>query len=484
MLSTSGFPGVDGLAPAILEDAGKTVTAFPLDNHFRSLERFSPESFVDEVRTKGKAKEKGRPSVIAIMIDPLSLPALCSAPEGGETWFAQALGLISSQPAIELSTTNRVYKPKSWSARAYLSSGMTPYDHADSGDPADVRLLARTSIKKCLLDNWNTHNVYAKMMHVHVLVGQLRGDKSRKKNAREELWQAQQNEVFRSQGPQETPHSRLLRSQAYKHLLIAEKLSRVRGVFSPSVVTADFDLDTAREYLCQLEKINAYVHARGGRVFELDVFSVYRNYCDLCTGESGGLFLDHLYTDEELSALTEEAVLPNDEAFSSTPYQEISVDSSRQEIVLKSSSVFGALQQPISLKKQYAFRDEGLTVQYILKNESPLQLSGWFACELGLSLTKNRNKLPLMTVYTQDTRKDCLMERCTYRDVSWLQVADSGSLVTFTLEANENPSISVIPVLCSVESDSPDGVRLFLFWKAELGPGYETEKTVFFKIDS
>lgn len=242
-------------------------------------------------------------------------------------------------------------------------------------------------------------------------------------------------------------------------------------------------MDTQKEYLCQLDRINAYVHLRGGRVFELDVFSVYRNYCDLCD-DSGGLFVDHVFAQDDLDRLESSGELPAQPVFSNSTYQDVSFDSSRHEVFLRAHSTFGQLQQPLSLKKQYSFRNEGLQVQYILKNESPLALSAYFACELGLSLSKNRHKMPLMTVYTQDTRKDCEIERSFFRDVAWVQIADSGSLVTFTLEANENPSVSILPVQCGDKPASPDGVRVFLYWKVELGPGFETEKTVFAKIDS
>lgn len=483
MLATSGFPGVDGLSPAVLEDAGKTITAIPLDNHFRNLERFTPESFLDEIRGKGKGRDKGKDSILTVFINPLSIPALFCQQDGAPSWFEQLLELSAKLPMLELSLTGRVYRPKEGIPRAYLAGGMSPYDHDDVPDPVDVRVLARTSVKKYLLENKNTHTIYAKMMHVHVLVNQLRGDKARKKNAREELWQSQQNEVFRPIESADSQHSRSLRASAYKHLLIAEKLSRVRGVFSPSIIASDFDMDTQKEYLCQLDRINAYVHLRGGRVFELDVFSVYRNYCDLCD-DSGGLFVDHVFAQDDLDRLESSGELPAQPVFSNSTYQDVSFDSSRHEVFLRAHSTFGQLQQPLSLKKQYSFRNEGLQVQYILKNESPLALSAYFACELGLSLSKNRHKMPLMTVYTQDTRKDCEIERSFFRDVAWVQIADSGSLVTFTLEANENPSVSILPVQCGDKPASPDGVRVFLYWKVELGPGFETEKTVFAKIDS
>lgn len=480
MIETSGFPGVDGFSPVTIEDGGKTLTAVPLDNRYRFIERFSPESFFGELQS---IADPAQNRILVVFMDQSSVAPVFGG--AGPSWFETFVGLANgADSAIELSTVGRYLKNNSLFPRAYLSSGMSPWDQESTDD---IRIPARTSAKQCLVKSENLLNLYAKMMYVHSLVNQLRGDKSRKKNAREDLWRAQNSEVFSLDG--ERPDiRRALRTGAYKYLLMAEKSSRVRGVFSPSINAFDFDMDGQKEYLSQLDSLNIYVHPRGGRIFELDVLSAYRNYGDMNLGEAG-LFIDHLVLPEEIGAFENDRIPPLKGVFSQSLYQEVALDPGRQEIQLKANGLFGAFQQPVSLRKQYSFRNEGIQVQYILKNDSPLTLSSVFLIELDLSLSSNKNHVPLMAVYAHDNREDNVVGIAHFNDVSWIQIDDSGAGVKFTIDANENPSVSIFPVLVETgendhKKEKLDGVRLFMYWKVDLGPNFETEKMIFLKIDS
>ncbi len=486
MLETSGFPGVTGREPVTIEDVGKTIAAFPLDNRYRALERFSPDSFLDDlISTAGQGD-----TYLSIIIDTASILPLFVAGDDGRTWFHTLFDCISArtETQIELSSPGRYLKSRTLWKRAFISGGMSPFDHDPLHASDDIAILARTPVKQFLVRSENAMNLYAKMMYVHTLVNQLRGDKSRKKNAREELWKAQSGDIFRL-SPADAPDvSRLLRAQAYKNLLVAEKTARVRGVFSPSVNVFDFDMDGLKEYLCQLDQLNIYVHPAGGRIFELDVLNVYRNYCDMCIGVPG-LFIDNFVDQTDIDDLREGTIPNGKPVFSDTVYQDVSVDSGRHEIQLKTSGMFGSFQQPLSLRKQYSFRNEGIQVQYILKNDSPLALSGNFLIELDFAVSRSRQHEPLMTVYAHDQRADSRIIEGHYDDVSWIQLSDLDAGVRFTVDANENPSVSLIPVQCpkAGESDAQvycEGTRLFLSWKVDLGPGYEMEKMVFLKIDA
>ena len=104
-------------------------------------------------------------------------------------------------------------------------------------------------------------------------------------------------------------------------------------------------------------------------------------------------------------------------------------------------------------------------------------------------MTRTRQHDPLMTVYAHDQRADSRITEGQFDDVSWIQLSDLDSCVRFTVDANENPSVSVLPIMCSgsAEGDAAGhcgGTRLFLSWKVDLGPGYEMEKMVFLKIDA
>jgi hypothetical protein len=484
MLETSGFSGIDGFEPVTIEDGGKTVMAIPLDNRYRHPENYTPAAFYDELASCSVPSAE---RVVAVFIDARSIAPVFSDSVNGSAWFSQFLECLADPNSpIELSTTARILKNRTLFSRAYLSAGMSPFDFGESVGTNDVRILSRTSVKHLLVEDPGLLNLYAKMMYVHILVNQLRGDKSRKKNAREELLQAQNGDIFRMT---EYPGLKsMLRNHAYKSLLVAEKQTRLRGLFSPSINAFDFDMDGQKEYLAQFDSLNAYVHSLGGRIFELDGMISCRNYCDTIAANSG-LFIDNIVSAEEIALLASGSIPSSRPVFSETLYQEISVESGRHEIYLKANGLFGALQQPVSLRKQYSFRNEEIQVQYILKNESPLNLSGAFLIEIDLSLVSSGAKKPLMTVYAHDNRQDRIVSTDHFTDVSWIRLDESASGTHFTIDANENPSVSVFTrTQHGGGSDQKrvhyESARVFLYWKVDLSPNYETEKMVFFKINS
>jgi len=477
MLETSGFPGIDGLTPVTVEDSGKTIIALPLDNRFRDPTRYEAEAFFREITAIGKVSSDRS---LIVFLDRKAIPSLFEPGEGGASWFSAFLSQVAADPQkVELTTTGRLVKARTLYPRAYITSGMSPYSFEDAAVPDDVRILARTSSKHVLVKSLAVFNLYAKMMYVHILVNQLRGDKSRKKNAREELWHAQTGEVYCARDAR-SDNDRL-RAIAYKSLLVAERQTRVRGHFTPSIVTFDFDMDGLKEFLCQHDDLNFYVHSVGGRIFELDVFNAYRNYCDVAL-PCPGLFIDHFVSAEDIELVKRGALPASPPVFADSIYQDTAIDTARHDLFLKTSGFFDGFQQPLSLKKQYSFRNEGIQVQYILKNDSPLNLSGIFMIELDLALVAHRGIRPTIAVYANETKQDSPVELTSFQDVSWIRFDDAGMGVRFTLDANENPSVTVQPIAEGLHG-SP-GTRVFLYWKVELGPNFETEKMVFLKIDS
>lgn len=487
MLESSGCAMVDGYSPAVIEDCGKTVIAVPVDNRYRFPNHFSPESYFEDISS---SVEEGQERLLVILFETAALASIFSADSGRESWFERFIDLFQhNKNAIELSSPSRVLKNRVLWPRVYLSSGMSPFALEDIRTTDLAAVLSRTSIKHTFIKSPAVMNLYAKMMYVHVLVNQLRGDKARKKNAREELWQAQCGDVYRTATSGNSRKVRSMRTAAYRHLLAAERLARLKGVFFPSIVSFDFDMDGLKEFLCQLDDINMYVHQRGGKIFIFDVFKSHRNYCHF-TDLRQGLFVDHLITQEELSRL-EAGIFPdtNKPVFADELYQETNIDSPRHEIHLKANGFFGAFQQPVSLRKSFNFRNEGLQLQYIIKNESPLTLSGIFVTEADFAISDLKNKAPQMESYSGENRQEGPVVRSMFRDVSWLRIDDAETSIRFTLEANENPSVSVIPLYCDPDPEEEtgqkiSGVRIFLYWKVDLTPGFETEKTIFLKTET
>lgn len=472
MFEATGQSGIDGSLPVILEDNGKTITAIPLDNAYTNLHTLTPQSFLESLMA---GFEIGQERIAVVMIQDTFLKEIF-ADSGRGVWIESLLELCQRPNSeIELTTPARFLKSKVQYKRASIPAGISPYIGKDLISLDDSRLIARTSIKQIMVRSCSLMNLYAKMMYVHSLANQLKGDKSRKKNAREELWQAQNCYLYFLPLNKDGTEARKLRNIAYRSLLLAEKSSRIRGVFSSSINAYDFDMDGLKEYLCQLDTINCYVHNQGGRIFEFDVLAVNRNYVE-CNSSSAGLFLDHFISAEDAQRIRNGLLPLEQPVFAATYYQDAAIDASRMELHLRTNGFYGSFQQPILLRKQYMFRNEGIQVQYILKNESPFPLSGIFMIELDIALSAALLKNPVMAVYTEDARKEGPIEQCTYDDVSWIRLDDVETGTRFTLDSNENPTATIVPdnnLLCT---------RIYLSWKVELSPNFETEKMAFLKI--
>jgi hypothetical protein len=133
------------------------------------------------------------------------------------------------------------------------------------------------SPRNYLINNCESNGLYSKMIFTNVLINQIKGDKSRKQNAREEFWKAQDSSLF-SPGKGQTRNE--LRKAAYSSLLRAEKLSREKGKYIPSIIQYDFDLDGKMEHLFQDAIINFYIQLKGAGIFELDYLPKDWNYLD------------------------------------------------------------------------------------------------------------------------------------------------------------------------------------------------------------
>ena len=136
------------------------------------------------------------------------------------------------------------------------------------------------SPRRFLIENAESSGIYSKMVFTNVLISQLKGDKARKLNAREELWKAQGASLF-SAGDGYLRSD--LRKTAYRSLLRAEKLSRGNEKVITSLIQHDFDFDGLNEFLFQGSLINCYIQQKGAGIFELDYMPKGWNYLDCGT---------------------------------------------------------------------------------------------------------------------------------------------------------------------------------------------------------
>ncbi|MCL1813131.1 MAG: alpha-amylase [Treponema sp.] len=258
--AAAGCIGKSLLSPVYTEDQGKLLVVFPV---FSSLANIGKDSVRDILQKAKINPDDGKEAVVTVFPD---FPR--ENAEEGIRWFFE--GLVSALTDksgilnLGLTTPGRVYRSSTFLPRLYFPAS------GDSSCPQPRSFFARYP---------EANELYARIHFVHNLINQLRGDKSRKRSAREELWKAQGAEALSSIGNKE------VRRHAHKAILASERIIREKE-FKPSLLSFDFDLDRIEEYLFHDKNINCYVKTKGAAVFELDYLPKGWNYLDSLTGGS------------------------------------------------------------------------------------------------------------------------------------------------------------------------------------------------------
>jgi len=464
-------------SPSIVEDKGKTITAFPYRADDPDFTALTPEAFYEKAAQA--ASETGE--AVYLLFLPVKTYVKClEKSKSGASWFSSFINLCSAPDSVvhlthtaELMKRRRPHQPIYIAPNTILCNQPTGH-----------------SAKQTITMHHPSFKMYAKMMYVNMLANSMKGDKARKKYALQEFWKAQDAELFALEHCM-SGYQDELRRIAYRKLLVAEKQTRLPGVFADGLTRCDIDMDGFKEFLSQRASVNMYVRHCGGKIFECDVFSAYKNYSDMPL-EHSGMFIDYLLSETALQHLKEGRCEALTAVFSDNIYQETEINTIRSELKFAVSGFFGSIEQPVSLKKSYAFFPEGTHVQYILKNDSPFNLSAYFTVEIDIALEETASVTPALSLYDceQNQKKERSITTDVFNKVSWVQLEDPEGKIQFTMEANEVPGLIVLPVYgtCKAETEPHDplicGVRLFFYWKIDLNPNYETEKLLFLKIKS
>ncbi|MDR0301663.1 MAG: DUF1925 domain-containing protein, partial [Treponema sp.] len=258
----AGLSGTDLYFPCISEDQGKLITVFPVSLSTQAVlaQKSSSQVFLELRKTMEEENALSPDSIITVFPEePFSDPE--EAQDTAWHRFFEELSLskdfVETVLPAKVIRTNRIFKKASFPNSSSLENNFSP--------------------RRFLIEHCETNGIYSKMMFTSVLINQLKGDKYRKQNAREELWKSQDSCLF-------TPGGGFLRHElrkaAYSSLLRAEKLSREKGKFISSLIQHDFDLDGVKEYLFQDARINCYIQQKGASVFELDYLPKDWNYLD------------------------------------------------------------------------------------------------------------------------------------------------------------------------------------------------------------
>ena len=484
----------------IVEDMGKTLTIIPF--HQPILD-FSELPDAQKILEKVKKLSESKNNELYLNDNHLyftsfSLDEIAILLETG--WLETFCNLVESSPLFDFSYPSLYLKNNSDCIRSFVPAGCPPEIQKWTAKPFEEveQTHKNTNIKNFLHTYQEVQYLYSRMMYVSLIVSQSRGDKIRKKSAREFLWKAQSQDSYwflgdAGIGCKET------RGNAYKNLITSEKIVRETSKsLTDSALSFDYDMDGRKEYIIHQNDYNAFVSQCGGMIFELDLLSNTKNYCDtMCRiSEFDGvtdsypkrLFLDHLISFENFDNFTKD--FSNTSAvFSQIVYTEHNFDRVRKELQLTATALLGVLQQPVTLKKKFLFTQNGIQVQYILKNDSPLPLKCYFAVESNLCLSGTSNEEQLIEIISADNKEQSCPDQIYIRQdgVSLVQFTDIPNKNVFVFQPNEDAGICIQPLYISRPVNQKTEKRYqattsSFFWKVDIPPAYELEKTLFLGI--
>ena len=426
--------------PCITEDQGKLITVFPIARSLgRELRAAVHTPSGDTPQEGGAAKvlgellEKLPAGEFPLMVFPFGSEA---APPGEtalpyERFLHELSGADNS---IEFTTATRVFKSIKNLKRLYFP-GAWAYPSA----------AKETHPRQFLTDYPEAGGIYAKMIYVHTLINnQLRGDKTRKRTALEELWKAQDSGVF-SLGSALSPglfHSPV-RKAAYRSLLEAEKITREKGKFAPSLSVFDFDLDGEGEYIFQDDALNCCLKSRGAGIFELDYLPAAWNYLDTLSPEAPSLsgrrraFVDWLAPAGTLADDASPAGIPSGRFCGGQEYEVSETDRVRRRLCFRLPPKAGMPFGEVEIEKTWQMKKNSIALEYVLKNPEAKQMSFMFCPQLDLSFPGECEAF-LRVLALRDGGKESVAfdGAITIKNTKGLEFQDIKNEALITLEAS------------------------------------------------
>ncbi|MDR2942510.1 MAG: DUF1926 domain-containing protein [Treponema sp.] len=433
----AGFSGTDLYFPCISEDQGKLITVFPVSMTAQAVlaQKSASQVFIDIKNAIKEENTFSADSIIAVFPEkPFSDPQ--EAQETAWNRFFEELSLskdfVETVLPSKIIRTSKIFKKASFPNSSSMENNFSP--------------------RRFLIEHCEANGIYSKMIFTSVLINQLKGDKYRKQNAREELWKAQDSCLF-TPGNGFMRHE--LRKSAYSSLLRAERLSREKGRFASSLIKHDFDLDGVKEYLFQDARINCYIQQKGASVFELDYLPKDWNYLDC--GSFGPA--------KDRRAAFADAFMPAS-AVLSTPlaqtglengfpdgsrlcfneqYEEVSQDRKGKLYFKLCASGLDSPYGGIEIEKCYLLKKDVLSVKYVLKNSGDKHENFIFVTEIVFSFAGDGEDFARF--YTVDNGgKDTPAENILNNAES-LKIQDINSEVQLLLGSAKPFSCCLLPAM-------------------------------------
>lgn len=475
-------------SPLMTEDQGKSLIVFPV---FDAMESFpSPLPIVEALGSL--ISRIGEQSLYTLMFPGESTRALWAASrlESPDVFIEHSFAALQRE-ALRFETTTpsrflkgirdfgRLYFPSCASAqlmersmapgaRVAASRQKKPPIKSDTSKGFQCAPDAFGSPRRLLLGHEESLAIYAKMHYVRILVGQLRGDKSRKKTAQEELWRGQCGGAYWN-APEGGIARLPVRAAAYSALIEAEKITRQRGSFAPGIVSADIDFNGAKEIIYQGADLNAYIQLRGACLTELDSFKTRTNYINVLDVRDGGprrlCFRDHFYEKGSFGT--------NKGNFADARYS--IVDGERPASVaslLREDYVeIGGKRRALSVKKTYTFRKGSLSVDYEVENKESWPLPTRVGIEFNLAAGFTNESVSLSGIRA---REDIVLEsgrKCAEQSLNGFRLCNIAKDEKIEVRSDTPFALSHFPVHAEIADRSPSsyqGCGITLGWDMDI----------------
>lgn len=489
--------------PIVMSDRGKAIKILPVVNELVPEKNEKPEEFIQRIKkavdktSKYDLSYKDAEKVAVVNMNKAAMEVFLK-----KDWAEEFLKLINEKYSSEIKLARPGHYVNNSNAFVplYIHAGISsdiakwaiePYQEVELKEKNSITIYDFMQVYK------RSQALYNRMIFVSLLVNQCHGDKMRKNAAREFLWAAQSGDAYvcKTNGILVSSQER---QNAYRKLTDAEKLVRECSEFKESVSNFDYNCDGFKEYVCRMDKYNACISLKGGSIFELDVMKKSGNYADnmsriipldKCNDNyEKGIFVDHLFENEEYENFIKGRDCKNG-VFSGNIYRESYYNAQKREIFLETNSFFPSLDQTILLKKKYTIFPNGIQVQYIIKNTSPIFLKAKFVVESNFAQTNFGEKG--FDGYKIDVVDNSLLQEKTSESLSFMknvdafQLSDTDNNISFMFEPNETANLVSYPItFMRKKTDSgklePAGrtLSLSLAWDVNLACGMEMEKTI------
>lgn len=463
------------LTASITEDMGKAIFVLPLHNELFETIDISPEAFLEKL-VKIAPSSLDAP-VITCFISPEKLSEFVN-----HNWFEQCFTLIETafKDKIELSLPGKVIKASASINKAIIPSGMSRKASswalkAYSKSPQNKNSI-RATIRNFTLLYPEVLNLYSRMIYTSLMVNQCRGDKVRKKAAREELWKAQNGAAYWFLGNGGITNSRL-RSEMYKNLLHAEQLVREVSNINDSLNSFDVNFDGSNEYVAQFKLYDAYLSKAGGSIYEFDMLQSERNFAATISDKRRrGLFSDFLVPEKDFNVLSKGQSIDCIPCLNEAPYHELKYDRMKKNVKLEAQVSFEK-KKTVKIVKEFHFTKDSIRVDYRLINTSKENINAYLIIENNLCMQSNNPE----TLSIECSADDLLLPISPENDfinkkgIFYLRMTDNLSHCCFTLSSSDAAGVYAYPYFSQQQYlASTTG----LFWKISLLPGAVCSRTV------